>query len=64
MSLVFWRHLQHDTTLSYSRLTTTGWELIEEEAKQLTKEQCDLLLNNYLSLGYPPNRLRAVYDND
>jgi hypothetical protein len=45
-------------------LTTTGWELIEEEAKQLTKEQCDLLLNNYLSLGYPPNRLRAVYDND
>lgn len=44
-------------------LTTTGWCLIEEEAKGLTREQCDLLLNNYLSLGYPPNRLRAVPDS-
>lgn len=44
-------------------LTTVGWELIDEEAKALTKEQCDLLLNNYLSLGYSPNRLRAVRDN-
>jgi hypothetical protein len=44
-------------------LTTTGWELIEEDAVQLTKEQCDLRLNDYLSSGYPPNRLRAVYDN-
>lgn len=44
-------------------LTTTGWELIEEDARQLTKEQCDERLNYYLSAGYPPNRLRAVYDS-
>ena len=44
-------------------LNTTGWELIDEEAKGLTKEQCDLMLNNYLSLGYAPNRLRAVRDH-
>lgn len=44
-------------------LTTTGWTLIEEESKGLTKEQCDLMLNHYLSLGYPPNRLRAVLDS-
>ncbi len=44
-------------------LTTTGWTLIEEEAKGLTREQCDLMLNNYLSLGYSPNRLRAVRDH-
>ena len=44
-------------------LTTTGWELIEEDARQLTKEQCDERLSYYLSAGYPPNRLRAVYDS-
>ena len=44
-------------------LTTTGWELIEEDARQLTKEQCDERLNYYLSAGYPPNRLRAVHDS-
>ena len=44
-------------------LTTTGWELIEEEAHHLTKEQCDLLLNHYLSAGYPPNRLRATRES-
>ena len=44
-------------------LTTTGWELIDETATQLTKEQCDQYLQEYLSVGYPPNRLRAVYDN-
>lgn len=44
-------------------LYTEGWELIEEDAKQLTKEQCDQLLNYYLSQGYAPNYLRAVSDN-
>ena len=44
-------------------LSTMGWSLIEEDAKQLTREQCDLLLNNYLSLGYNPNYLRAVRDD-
>jgi hypothetical protein len=44
-------------------LFSSGWGLIEEDAKQLTKEQCDLLLNNYLSLGYNPKYLRAVRDD-
>lgn len=43
-------------------LSTVGWSLIDEEAQKLTKEQCDLMLNNYLSLGYNPNYLRAVPD--
>ena len=43
-------------------LFTTGWDLIEEDAKNLMKEQCDQLLNYYMQQGYPPNRLRAVYD--
>lgn len=44
-------------------LYTSGWALIEEEAKQLTKEQCDQLLNYYLSQGHNPNYLRAVKDS-
>jgi hypothetical protein len=39
---------------------TDGWELIEEESKNLTKEQCDQLLNYYLSQGYNPQYLRAI----
>jgi hypothetical protein len=50
-------------TYRIEELTTMGWALIEEDAKQLTREQCDLLLNNYLSLGYNPQYLRAVRDN-
>lgn len=44
-------------------LFTNGWELVEEDAKQLTKEQCDALLEHYVSIGINPKNLRAVYDN-
>lgn len=44
-------------------LFTNGWELIDDEARGLTKEQCDLMLNNYLSLGHNPKYLRAVHDD-
>jgi hypothetical protein len=44
-------------------LFTDGWELIEEDAKQLTKEQCDQRLQNYIESGYNPNYLRAVRDS-
>jgi hypothetical protein len=40
-----------------------GWELIEENAKQLTKEQCDERLQYYVSAGYNPKYLRAVSDS-
>ena len=39
---------------------TDGWGLIEEDAQHLTKEQCDQLLNYYLSQGYNPKYLRAL----
>ena len=39
-------------TYRIETLYTDGWMLIEEEAKNLTKEQCDLMLNNYPSLYY------------
>ena len=42
---------------------TTGWELIADDAVKLTKEQCDQQLQEYLNIGYSPNRMRAVSDN-
>ena len=43
-------------------LYTNGWEVIDENAKKLTKERCDERLNYYLSAGYNPNYLRVVLD--
>jgi len=40
-----------------------GWELIDPEAQKLTKEQCDSLLQTYVSQGFNPNYLRAVRDS-
>jgi hypothetical protein len=43
-------------------LFTNGWELIDESATKLTKEQCNQKLQHYLTQGYNPNCLRAVLD--
>ena len=43
-------------------LTTEGWTLIDNKAVNLTKEQCDVMLNEYLQSGVTANRMRAVYD--
>lgn len=43
-------------------LFTGGWELIDESAKNLTKEECNVRLNEYLQRGTNPNYLRAVPD--
>jgi hypothetical protein len=46
------------------QMFTNEWELIDEKAVKLTKEECDHLLNYYVSEGVNPNHLRAVCDND
>jgi len=43
-------------------LYSHGWELIDESAQKLTKEQCDQMLRTYLNHGANPNHLRAVPD--
>ena len=48
--------------LRIEELTTEGWTLIDNKAVNLTKEECDVLLNRYLQSGVTANRLRAVYD--
>ena len=43
-------------------LTTEGWTLIDNNAKQLTREMCDEQLGLYVNGGVNPNRMRAVPD--
>jgi len=39
---------------------TNGWYLIKESATNLTKDQCDKMLNTLVNEGINPNDLRAV----
>jgi len=41
-------------------LMTEGWEQIDEDANNMTKEQCDKKLNDYLGNGVSPQRLKVV----
>ena len=53
-----------NTTYKVIRLTTEGWTLADDQAQNLTKEQCDAKLQWYVDTGnVNPNRLRAVLDN-
>ena len=46
--------------MKYELLTlqTTGWQLADEESTNLTKEECDLKLNQYLGDGVAPDRIK------
>ena len=41
---------------------TTGWELIDENEVQLTREVCAEHIQRYISEGISPDRLRVVID--
>ena len=38
---------------------TTGWELIEVTDVNLSKEECDAKLQEYIASGHNPNKLRV-----
>ena len=40
-------------------LMTEGWGQIDPDANNMTKEQCDQKLNDYIGNGVPPNRLKV-----
>tara|TARA_B100000287_G_scaffold218116_1_gene205701 strand:- start:869 stop:1078 length:210 start_codon:yes stop_codon:yes gene_type:complete len=44
--------------------TTMGWTLIADEAQNLTKEQCDKMLNDALKAGANPQYIKVVANND
>ena len=41
-------------------LVTTGYHLIDNRAYNLTKEECDIMLNRYVENGQSPNAIKAV----
>ena len=43
-------------------LTTEGWTLIDNKAVKLTKERCDVMLNEFVASGVTASRMRAVPD--
>ena len=51
-----------DTLWRIEELTTEGWTLISDRAKQLTKAECDNQLEEYLQTGTSAPRMRAVPD--
>ena len=53
-----------NTTYRILRLTTEGWTLADDQAVNLSKEQCDAILRNLVEYeGVPPHQLKAVKDN-
>ena len=50
-----------NTTYKVMRLTTEGWTLADDQAVNLSKEQCDAILQNYVQMeGVNPSELRAI----
>ena len=45
-------------------LVTTGYHLIDNRAYNLTKEECDVMLNEFVEKGQSPTALKAVLMND
>ena len=41
-------------------LSTNGWTSIDPQSDNLTKEQCDTEIVNYIENGLSPSRVRAV----
>ena len=57
-------HEPDNTTYKVLRLTTEGWtELDPLMAVNLTKEQCDIVLQNCVNDGIDYRELKAVKDN-
>ena len=53
--------MTQDTTYRILRLTTEGWTLADDQAVNLSKEQCDAILQNYVQMeGVKPSELRAI----
>jgi len=45
-------------------LVTTGYHLIDNRAYNLTKEECDVMLNEFVENGQSPTAIKAVLMND
>ena len=56
--------MNEHTTYKVLRFTTEGWTLADQNAQNLTKDECDQVLNNLVQMeGINPTTLKAVRDN-
>lgn len=54
-----------ETLYRIEECLTTGWEVVEPQYRNLTKQQASDVLNLLIHQeGYNPNRLRAIPDHD
>ena len=54
--------MTEETKWRIEELTTEGWTLLSDTAVGLSKDKCDVLLDQFLQSGVNPNRMRAVPD--
>ena len=45
-------------------LVTTGYHLISNRAYNLTREQCNVMINEFIENGQSPNSIKAVVVDD
>ena len=45
-------------------LVTTGYHLIDNRAYNLTKEECNFMINEYVENGQSPSSIKAVLVDD
>ena len=45
-------------------LATQGWSLIERNAQNLTREDCDKRLQEFINNGHAPERLKVAAQDD
>ena len=45
-------------------LVTTGYHLISNRAYNLTREQCDVMINEFIENGQTPTSIKAVLVDD
>ena len=50
------------TLYRIEELTTEGWTLLDDKAVKLTKDQCDVMLGEFMASGVNASRMRAVLD--
>ena len=55
---------QQDSRYKILQQASNGWHLIEDQAQNLTKGQCDRMLKRYIRDGENPNDLKAVLQDD
>ena len=55
---------EQDRRYKIMNQTTMGWTLIADQAQNLTKEECDKMLDNVLKAGANPQYLKVAAQDD